>query len=143
MIRRPRVWRYCAVTAILLLGLQAPGAQPDAPGPARPPAGPITEDLQKLIARLQQCWDVPAAVIKSPSLVVKLRINLNPDGSVAGPPVVVNASQDPLFPTATRSAIRAVAKCAPFSFLPAARYEAWHVVEVVFDPHMISGDKTK
>ena len=32
------------------------------------------------------------------------------------------------------SALRAVRTCAPFSFLPVAKYEAWKDIEINFDP---------
>jgi len=52
--------------------------------------------------------------------------------------------QAPLFQAAAESAVRAVTRCAPFSFLPAAKYAAWREVEVVFDPHTLPpSDKPK
>jgi hypothetical protein len=35
---------------------------------------------------------------------------------------------------AAESAMSAVKKCAPYSFMPVAKYEAWKDVEVTFDP---------
>ncbi|HUI96796.1 MAG TPA: TonB C-terminal domain-containing protein [Xanthobacteraceae bacterium] len=141
---RPAPIRLSLTVAVMtLFGIQAPGAQPSAPNSGRPAFGPATDDLQKLVARLQACWDVPAAVIKSRELVVRLRIYLKPDGSLAVPPAIVNTSQDPLFAIAAQSAVQAVSKCAPFSFLPASSYAIWRVVEVAFDPRQLPDDKPK
>lgn len=59
------------------------------------------------------------------------------DGSLAASPVVLNRSQNPLFAKAAASAVRAVRKCAPFSFLPAASYEQWKEIVVDFDPSVM------
>ena len=138
MIARPWILLSCAAAAATLLGVEPGSAQPSATPPAHPPVGLIAVDLQKLIARLTMCWDVPVAVRNSPSLAVTVRINLKRDGSLAAAPVVVNSSQAPLFPVAARSAVRAVTKCAPFGFLPADQYELWRDIEVKFDPGTLS-----
>jgi colicin import membrane protein len=52
---------------------------------------------------------------------------------------VVNRSPQPVFQVASESAVRAIRKCAPFSFLPPAKYEAWKDVEVNFDPREMFG----
>ena len=57
--------------------------------------------------------------------------------SLAAPPVVVNHSQHPLFAKAAASAVRAVRKCAPYNFLPAAKYAAWKDIMVDFDPRAV------
>jgi colicin import membrane protein len=54
-------------------------------------------------------------------------------------PTVVNRSSQPVFQVASESALRAIRKCAPFSFLPPAKYEAWRDVEVNFDPREMFG----
>jgi len=40
----------------------------------------------------------------------------------------------PAFTAASESALRAVRSCAPYSFLPVAKYEAWKDVIIDFDP---------
>jgi colicin import membrane protein len=52
---------------------------------------------------------------------------------------VVNHSALPVFQVAAESAQRAVRKCAPYTFMPAAKYEAWKVIEVNFDPKQMFG----
>ncbi|HEY4919179.1 MAG TPA: cell envelope integrity protein TolA [Xanthobacteraceae bacterium] len=93
------------------------------------------DDIQKLRTRLAVCWDVPAELRNRSEATVTIRISLNVDGSLAVPPVVTNHSQHPLFAKAAESAIRAVRKCAPFTFLPTAAYDQWKIIEVNFDPH--------
>jgi len=98
---------------------------------------PTVDDLDKLVQRLTGCWDIAPEIAKTPGLVVTVRIDLKRDGSLAAPPVVINHSENPLFNKAAESAIRAVRKCAPFGFLPAATYEQWKALVVDFDPHTL------
>jgi colicin import membrane protein len=145
MVARPWILVACAAAAATLLGVQPEFAQPSAapPAPARPQVGLIADDLQKLIARLRMCWAPPIASAKGPDVVVRLHVRFKPDGSLAEAPTVVNSSQAPLFPAAAQSAVRAVTKCAPFSFLPAAKYELWRDIEVSFDPGTFADLKPK
>jgi hypothetical protein len=67
-------------------------------------------------------------------------INLNPDGSLAGPPRIVGGGADPLSQIAAESAVRAVQICAPFDILPPEKYQVWRVINFIFDPsHMLGG----
>jgi len=92
-----------------------------------------------LRARLRDCWDVPVGVRDARDLSVIVRIQFKQDGSLTSDPTIVNHSAQPVFRVAAESAVRAVRKCAPFSFLPAAKYEAWKDVEVNFDPREMFG----
>jgi len=96
-------------------------------------------ELDALRARLHQCWDVPVGVQDARSLSVIVHFQLNKDGSLASDPRVLNHSQHPVFQVAAESAVRAVRKCAPFSFLPVAKYEAWRDLEANFDPREMFG----
>jgi len=49
-------------------------------------------------------------------------------------PRVMNRGSNALFQVAAESAVRAVQRCAPFNFLPVAKYDAWKEVEINFDP---------
>jgi hypothetical protein len=101
--------------------------------PPVPPAPPTVAWMNTLMSRLAQCWDIPAEVSKTHELAVSIRIDLKSDGSLAAPPIIINRSQNPLFAKAAASAVRAVHKCAPFSFLPAASYDKWKEIVVDFD----------
>ena len=96
-------------------------------------------ELAALQARLRDCWDVPVGVQNARDLVVTVRIQFKKDGSLAADPVVLNHSSLPLFQIAAEAATRGIRKCAPFSFMPPAKYEAWKEVEVNFDPREMFG----
>ncbi len=96
-------------------------------------------EFAALQARLADCWDVPVGVRNARDLSVIVRIEFKKDGSLAAEPQVVNHSALPVFQVAAESAQRAVRKCAPYTFMPAAKYEAWKVIEVNFDPKQMFG----
>lgn len=91
-------------------------------------------ELDALRARLRQCWNVPVGLADARDLVVTLRIQFKQDGSLLGEPKLMNSASHPAFQVASESALRAVRSCAPYSFLPVAKYEAWKDVIVDFDP---------
>lgn len=98
----------------------------------------VTE-LAALQARLRDCWDVPVGVQNARDLVVTVRIQFTKDGSLAADPIVLNHSALPLFQVAAEAAIRGIRKCAPYTFMPAAKYDVWKDVEVNFDPREMFG----
>jgi hypothetical protein len=46
----------------------------------------------------------------------------------------MNHGSHPAFQAAAESALRGVRRCAPYSFMPPLKYEAWKDVIVDFDP---------
>jgi outer membrane biosynthesis protein TonB len=91
-------------------------------------------ELDALRARLRECWNVPVGVAEARDLIVTVRIQFKQDGSLQTDPRLMNSGSHPAFQVAAESAMRAVRTCAPYSFLPAAKYEAWKDVIVDFDP---------
>jgi len=91
-------------------------------------------EIDALRARLRQCWNVPVGVAEARDLIVTVRIQFKQDGSLLTEPRLMNSGSHPAFVTASESALRAVRTCAPYTFLPAAKYEAWKDVIVDFDP---------
>jgi outer membrane biosynthesis protein TonB len=91
-------------------------------------------ELDMLRARLRDCWNVPVGLAEARDLVVTVRIQFRTDGSLSAEPRLMNTGSHPAFQAASESALRAVRSCAPYSFLPVAKYEAWKDVIVDFDP---------
>ena len=86
--------------------------------------------------QLEKCWSVPVALQSNPRPVIpSLRLKLNTDGSLAGQPVVINNSSDPLFRVAADSAMSATRRCSPLRIPPQyqAYYNDWRDVVVNFD----------
>lgn len=97
-------------------------------------------ELDALRARLMSLWNPPAGAANPQELVVTVRVRLNPDGTLAGPPMVVTSGTSPFFMTARDSAIRALFRGQPFDMLSPAKYDAWKDIEITFDPRdMVRG----
>jgi colicin import membrane protein len=99
-------------------------------------------ELDALRARLAQLWNPPAGASNPEELVVLVRIRLNPDGRLAGPPMVLTSStgKGPLFAASRDGAIRAVFRGQPFDMLLPEHYDQWKDIEITFDPRdMIRG----
>jgi colicin import membrane protein len=90
-------------------------------------------EIDALRAQIQACWNPPVGAENAQELVVRVRIQFRPDGSLAAEPTVLNRGSSPYFQVAAESATRAVRRCAPYT-LPSAKYEVWKDVEVTFDP---------
>jgi outer membrane biosynthesis protein TonB len=94
--------------------------------------------VDALRQKLAGCWSVPPGA-REANITVRVHFFLNPDGSVAGLPEVLNGSADPLFATTAQSAISAVMECKPYDFFPADRYDLWKDNTVNFNPNMMFG----
>lgn len=96
------------------------------------------QDLLKgmIKSQLAQCWRLPGAGGGTEIPAVKLRWQLQRDGSLNGEPVVENAPRDALGSAASDAALRAVRGCQPFK-LPAESYDGWKDIEWVFDPRQM------
>lgn len=114
--------RFATLTALAIAALLVPGAK----------AQEIDRnEIEAFVAQVRSCWSLPPADVGSRQ-TIKLRLSLAPDGSVTETAVV-----DPEKSEAGRrlaaSAIRAVERCAPYSF-SAETYEAWKTLEIDLQP---------
>lgn len=131
----------------------APAAETDMAENAKPaeeaigssqPTGDLLTITEKqaivgaLRRQIQQCWTVPNGGQGVEDIIVKLGIQLNPDGSVVGAPRVINAGGSTMFPVAAENAIRAVLACQPYT-LPPELFDHWRAVNLTFDPKQMFG----
>ncbi len=97
--------------------------------------------LDLLRQQIERCWDVPAGARDAKDLVVELKADVNPDGTVHAATIVDTAryATDPFFRAAADSAKRAVLnpQCTgpenPLK-LPPDQYQAWHILDLFFNP---------
>ena len=90
-------------------------------------------EIDALRARIAQCWNPPPGGLGAEQIVVKLRLQLNQDGTLVGYPTVANSGSSPFFQAAAESAVRAVYQCQPYA-LPSDKYELWRDMILNFDP---------
>ncbi len=100
--------------------------------------------IAQLRRQLEPCWSVPAGGKDVAGIKVPIRIRLQPDGSLAGRPVVESAARlasDQMYRTVAESALRALRdpRCVPFN-LPYGQYDIWKDVVFSFDPKEMLGE---
>lgn len=99
----------------------------------------LNENLaDALRQKLAGCWSVPSGA-READITVKVRFSLNPDGTLAGLPEVLNSGADPLFDKTAQSAVSAILECQSYDFFPPDRYDLWKDNTVTFNPNMMSG----
>ncbi len=99
-----------------------------------PVANMSQSEIDALRAAVAACWNYPAGADGAESLIVRLRIEFTPTGDVAGTPTITEQPPGPLGTIAAEGAVRAVLRCAPYTFLPPEKYEVWQVVNFRFNP---------
>ena len=98
--------------------------------------GPMRQTITDAIKRkVERNWSVPAGVLDAAELVVTLRIQLGPDGSVRRVEIV-DADSGANYRTMAESGRRAVLKASPFDILTryVDRYEGWRDITMTFSP---------
>jgi outer membrane biosynthesis protein TonB len=89
-------------------------------------------------SQVQRCWTPPVGGLGAEEIVVKLRIELNKDGTLVRPPAIASAGSSPFFTAAADSAMRAVFQCQPYT-MPAEKYGQWRDMLLNFDPRRMYG----
>jgi len=91
---------------------------------------------------MYKCWRMPAAAQDAENLQVRLNVKLVIGGHVESVTLIDQAASRRLSPgntywdVAERSAIAAVNKCAPYDFLPEARYGIWRELILNLRPQL-------
>lgn len=124
----------------------APDAPPKPPQPNSATASnfnagePMTiSEIDAIRQQIARCWNFDPGVKDPGSLIVKLRIYLNQDGSLNQRPVVLATRNDSYGQKAADSAVRAVLQCSPLKNLPPAKFERWREIEITFNPKDMLG----
>ena len=116
-----------------LIAAGRPSSQPRAPLGSQMTASEI--DLIR--EQISRCWNIPAGARDSKDLVVEIRVQLNPDGTVEAAQIVDQGrlASDPFFRAAAESARRAFYNpmCTPLR-LPPEKYAVWRDLVVDFSP---------
>ena len=93
-----------------------------------------------------KCWRMPAGSKDVENLIVRLMVQLNPDGTLITSELAADQlgrySNDPFFRAAADAAKRAVVQCTqpplgPLQNLPADKYGSWRSMELNFDPSQL------
>ena len=101
-----------------------------------PLTGPLQQTITDAIKRkVERNWSVPAGVLDAGELVVTLRIQLGPDGSVRRVEIV-DPGSGANYRTMAESGRRAVLRASPFDSLTryVDKYEGWRDITMTFSP---------
>jgi hypothetical protein len=122
-----------------LLGLQSGVVGPGGGGPPSDIKADLTaSQIAGFGAHVQSCWSAPGEVTSGPAVTVFVRVSLNRDGSLAGPPEPLGGSASLPAIALLRSALTALQKCQAYKDLPADKYNEWRVLDLRFSPSGIS-----
>ncbi len=117
----------------------ASGDKPGEGGDTTPATSNLASNLVEPLRRhLKTCSKLPAALSPSDNVAVKLRVQMTPDGRLAGEPALIEGSASMKGVELMRGAVAALAACQPYAMLPADRYREWKVLELSFTPHDFS-----
>ncbi|THD43382.1 MAG: hypothetical protein E7774_13035 [Bradyrhizobium sp.] len=89
-----------------------------------------------LLGAYRDCWTPPPSMPAGDVYVARVQVAFNPDGSLAGTPILLNPPSDPAWRAHAESAMRAVQKCNPLR-VPAQYapfFDQWRSKTVDFDP---------
>lgn len=127
------------------LPLQPKDAPKDAPsddgGDAKDSIGARLppEVIAELRRHLRSCSKLPAGVASTDAVRIRLRAVLATDGTLARPPILIEAPPSTKGVAIVKSAMSALQDCQPYKMLPVDRYEEWKVMDLSFTPGDFGG----
>lgn len=98
-----------------------------------------TDDVAKFRERLKTCSVLPGSIAPTDKVTIRLRASFRPDGTLASPPLLIEASASAKGPLLMQAAIDALAACQPYTVLPADKYNEWKVLDLGFTPRDFRG----
>jgi len=97
------------------------------------------EVIAALRRHLRSCAKLPAGVAPTDAVRVRLRAVLATDGTLARPPVLIEAPPSQKGVAVVKAAMSALQACQPYKMLPADKYEEWKVIDLPFTPQDFGG----
>jgi hypothetical protein len=92
------------------------------------------EVIAELRRHLRSCARLPAGVLPTDNVNIKLRTVLATDGTLAREPILIEAPPSAKGVALVKSAMSALQACQPYKMLPADKYEEWKVMDLPFSP---------
>jgi hypothetical protein len=124
--------------------LPAPSSPADKPGDGIDATASTAADVESgLIAefrrRLKTCSKLPVSIAPSDNVMIRLRVLMASDGTLAAEPILIEASASEKGPLLMQGAISALQACQPYAMLPKDRYGEWKVIDLTFTPREFNG----
>ena len=97
------------------------------------------EVIAALRRHLKSCAKLPAGVDPTDNVNIKLRTVFATDGTLARPPILIEAPPSAKGVAIVKSATAALQACQPYKMLPADKYGEWKVMDLPFSPRDFGG----
>ena len=105
-------------------------------------SGLTLSEVDVLKAQIFGCWSIPLGLPYNENLLVKIKIELKPDGSIAKTEILDHARMNKpgqgFYKILAESALRAVKLCQPLR-VPTTGYERWKTIIINFDVREMLG----
>ena len=104
--------------------------------------GLTISEWDALKAQIVGCWSIPIGLPNNENLLVRIKIELKPDGSIAKTEILdhhrMNKPGQGFYKVLAESALRAVKLCQPLR-VPSTGYERWKTITINFDAREMLG----
>ncbi|MBR0820983.1 hypothetical protein [Bradyrhizobium liaoningense] len=97
------------------------------------------EVIAALRRHLKSCAKLPAGVSPTDNVNIKLRTVFATDGTLARPPILIEAPPSAKGVAIVKSATAALEACQPYKMLPADKYGEWKIMDLPFSPRDFGG----
>ncbi|MBR1089152.1 hypothetical protein JQ621_16930 [Bradyrhizobium manausense] len=97
------------------------------------------EVIAELRRHLRNCSKLPAGVAPTDAVRIRLRAVMATDGTLARPPILIEAPPSTKGVAVVKSAMSAMQACQPYKMLPPDKYEEWKVMDLSFTPGDFGG----
>lgn len=85
------------------------------------------------MSHINACWQLPNGITDKTNVAARIIFELNPDGTLKGDPMLVQLTIHPQGAAYGKSAIDAIKRCAPYTFLPTEEYKGgWERLDMTF-----------
>ncbi|AMA58661.1 hypothetical protein [Bradyrhizobium sp. CCGE-LA001] len=97
------------------------------------------EVIAALRRHLRSCAKLPAGVVPTDNVNIKLRAVFATDGTLLREPILMAAPPSAKGVAIVKSAMSALQNCQPYKMLPADKYGEWKVLDLPFSPRDFGG----
>ncbi|MCS3895419.1 chemotaxis protein histidine kinase CheA [Bradyrhizobium japonicum USDA 38] len=97
------------------------------------------EVIAALRRHLKSCAKLPAGVDPTDNVNIKLRTVFATDGTLARPPILIEAPPSAKGVAIVKSATAALQACQPYKMLPDDKYGEWKILDLPFSPRDFGG----
>jgi hypothetical protein len=104
----------------------------DAPSPT--PAKAPHDETAAFRAHVSSCSHLPPEIGPGDPIKVVMRVYFKPDGTMAEPPGMLDATFSPKSSALMKIAVKALEDCQPFTELPKDKYDKWKIMDLIVTP---------